>query len=72
MAMPRKKALAAIQSAAAMGDLAHATRIYIENRISRQAYDEAVAKGRALARFVAARDAMNATSVSANAGGSDA
>jgi hypothetical protein len=61
----RTEALAAIKSAAACGDMKTALRIYCERRISRAAFDEAVAAGRSLAAFVAARDsARNAVVVS--------
>jgi hypothetical protein len=43
----RADALAWIRIAAYHGDAARATRLFIENRISRTAYDEAMAKGRA-------------------------
>jgi hypothetical protein len=50
--MTRAQALKAITSYAAAGDLSMATRIFCENRISRKAFDEAVAKGQRLATFV--------------------
>ncbi len=56
--MTRAQALNVIKAHAAAGDIKAATRVYIENRISRAAYDAAVGAGRALGAFIAARDAQ--------------
>lgn len=53
--MTRAQALRAIAYHVAAGDMAMATRVYCENRISRRAFDEAVAKGQQLAAAVVAR-----------------
>lgn len=53
-AMTRAQALRAITYHVAAGDMAMATRVYCENRISRRAFDEAVAKGQQLAAAVVA------------------
>jgi hypothetical protein len=53
----RADALRAIEHAGATDDKPTATRLFIENRISRAAFDEAWRRGKALAAFVAARDA---------------
>lgn len=50
--MTQAQALRAITSYAAAGQLDMATRIFCEKRISRKAFDEAVAKGQRLATFV--------------------
>ncbi len=55
--MTRTNATAHIKAQAAAGNMAACTRIYIESRISRAAYDQAVADGRALGAFIAKRDA---------------
>lgn len=55
--MTRAQALSAIQCAAARGDMAACTRVFCEHRISRAAYDEAVAKGRARGEWIRKRDA---------------
>ena len=55
--MNRKQAILAIRAAAGQGDMATCTRLYCENRISRKAYDQAIADGRALAAFCKKRDA---------------
>ncbi len=55
--MTRTQALANVKAHAAAGNLAACTRILIENRISRAAYDQAVDAGRALGAMIAARDA---------------
>lgn len=55
--MTRTQAIANIKALAAEGDLKACTRIFVEGRISRAAYDQAVADGRALGEFVAKRDA---------------
>lgn len=44
--MTRKEALAAIKVAAYHENTKEMMRLYIENRISKKAYDEAVEKGR--------------------------
>ena len=54
--MSRTQAIALIKANAAKGDLKACTRIFIENRISRAAYDQAVTDGRSLGEFVAKRD----------------
>jgi hypothetical protein len=53
----RADLLRAIEHAGAADDRATATRLFIEHRISRAAFDEAWRHGKALASFVAARDA---------------
>lgn len=58
--MTRTQALANIKASAAAGDMKACTRLYVENRISRAAYDQAVTDGRSLAAFVAKRDAEKA------------
>jgi len=55
--MTRKDAINWIKTYAAQGNMAACTRIYIEHRISRKVYDEAVAAGRAFGRFIEQRDA---------------
>lgn len=63
--MKRADAIRLIESYAAQGDDKAALRIYIENRISRKVFDEAMAKGRRFGNFVRARDAAKAAGVSA-------
>lgn len=46
--MKRDMVLGLIRAAAYEGDLAEATRFYVEHRISWRAYEEAVAQGRAM------------------------
>jgi len=58
--LPRAKALKFIEAAAAQGDMAQATRLYIENRVSMEAYNEAVRRGRNFAKFIEDRDAKKA------------
>lgn len=60
--MKRADAIRLIESHAAQGDDKAALRIYVENRIGRQAFNEAVAKGRRFGDFVRARDAAKAES----------
>lgn len=55
--MTRTQAIANIKAYAAKGNMKACTRIYIENRISRAVYDQAVEDGRKFGAFVAARDA---------------
>lgn len=55
--MTRKQALANVKAFAAAGNLAACTRIFIEGRLSRAAYDQAVEDGRKLGAFVVKRDA---------------
>jgi hypothetical protein len=55
--MYRSQAIALIKANAAKGDIKACTRIFVENRISRDVYDQAVADGRSLGEFVAKRDA---------------
>lgn len=55
--MTRTEALKVIKAHAAAGDIKAATRVFIENRISRAAYDQAVTDGRALGAMIAKRDA---------------
>lgn len=55
--MNRTQALANVKAAAAAGDIKRCTRLYIENRLSRAAYDQAVEAGRALGAMIAKRDA---------------
>lgn len=63
--MKRADAIRLIESYAAQGDDKAALRIYIENRISRKVFDEAIAKGRRFGNFVRARDAAKAAGVDA-------
>lgn len=58
--MPRNQALKLVEAYAAEDDIRSATRVYLENRISRKAYDEAVHKGRAFGKFIRERDAAKA------------
>ena len=55
--MSRTQAIALIKANAAKGDIKACTRLFVENRISRAVYDQAVADGRAFGDFVAKRDA---------------
>lgn len=55
--MSRTQAIALIRAYAAKGDIKACTSVYVENRISRAVYDQAVADGRAFGAFVAKRDA---------------
>ncbi len=55
--MTRTQAIVHIKVAAGIGDMKTCMRIFTENRISRAVYDQAVADGRALAAFIAKRDA---------------
>ena len=55
--MYRSQAIAMIKANAAKGDIKACTRLFVENRISRAMYDQAVADGRSLGEFVAKRDA---------------
>lgn len=55
--MTRTQAIATIKALAGKDDMKACTRILIEHRISRAVYDQAVADGRALAAFIAKRDA---------------
>ena len=48
--MKRSDLLACIRIAGYHNDLAEGTRIFVENRISRQAYDEAFRKGAEMKR----------------------
>jgi hypothetical protein len=52
----RKQLLNLIRTAAAEGDSATLTRLYIENRISRDVFNQAVADGRKFGAFIHARD----------------
>ena len=54
--MSRTQAIALIKANAAKGDIKACTRLFVENRISRAVYDQAVADGRSLGEFVAKRD----------------
>ena len=58
--MTRAQALEHVRCAAAAGDMATATRLYVNYRIGRAAFNEAVAAGRRRAATVAARDAGTA------------
>lgn len=58
--MTRAQTIANIKACAAAGDMKGCTRLFIESRLSRGTYDQAVADGRALGAFVAKRDATNA------------
>ncbi len=55
--MTRAQAIANIKAAAGQNDMKACMRLFTENRISRAVYDQAVADGRALAAFIAKRDA---------------
>lgn len=55
--MTRSQAIANIKAYAGKGDLKACTRTFIESRISRAVYDQAVEDGRKLADFIAKRDA---------------
>jgi len=55
--MNRKQAIAHVKAFAAAGNLAACTRIFIEGRLSRAVYDQAVEDGRALGAMIAKRDA---------------
>ncbi len=55
--MKRAQAIAHIKAAAGQNDMKACMRLFTENRISRAVYDQAVADGRALAAFIAKRDA---------------
>ena len=56
--MTRTEAIKHIKANAAAGDIKACTRIFIESRISRAVYDQAVTDGRALGAFIAKRDAQ--------------
>lgn len=56
--MTRTEALKVVKAHAAAGDIKAATRVFIENRMSRAAYDQAVEAGRQLGAMIAARDAV--------------
>lgn len=53
--MNRATAIKVIKAHAAAGDIKACTRVYIEARISRAAYDQAVADGVTLGKFIAAK-----------------
>lgn len=55
--MTRTDAIKHIKANAAAGDIKACTRIFIESRISRAVYDQAVTDGRALGSVIAKRDA---------------
>lgn len=50
--MSRKELTDAIKYAPAAGDLKTCTRLYVEHRISRAAYDLAVETGRSMAKRI--------------------
>ena len=60
MPLPRKAALQAIKAAAAQGDRKAFARLYVENRISYAAAQEAWREGERFAAWVAARAATKA------------
>lgn len=58
--MKRADAIRLIEGFAAKGDNKAALRIYVENRIGRQTFKEAMARGRRFGNFVRTRDAAKA------------
>lgn len=58
--MKRADAIRLIESHAAQGDDRAALRIYVENRVRFQAFNEAMKRGRRFGEFVRARDAAKA------------
>ena len=59
--MKRQQILESIKLAIAEGDKQTATRLYVEHRLSRQAFDEACAQGEALKRTLNGRKASHTT-----------